>query len=169
MTKELHLTQAHIFRLDHGSPSDSILLKNTVKDRSWLAVAEVFAEIRSKDPRTKVGAVLVSVGELYTSLGYNGLGRGVPDTEENWSSPRKHSLVIHAEINALDKANFDKNGATIYCTHKPCNDCMNRIANAGIVRVAYIDAPTNRTDYYEPEIRGIVTARIEEIVRYGVE
>lgn len=53
------------------------------KDRSWLAVAEVFANIRSKDPRTKVGAILVSPGELHTSLGYNGLGRGVPDTQEN--------------------------------------------------------------------------------------
>lgn len=89
----------------------------------------------SKDPRTKVGAVVVGrPGEV--SLGYNGFPRGVEDTEERLNNRAlKHKYTQHAERNVLDNTRFDTNGATLYVTMFPCSECAKSIINKGITCV----------------------------------
>lgn len=92
------------------------------------------ASLRSKDPNSKVGSVVVNGSSIVT--GYNGFPKGVADLESRWQRPDKYSYVIHAEDNALANARFDTHGSTIYITHNPpCNDCTKRIIQHGIVAV----------------------------------
>jgi len=62
---------------------------------------------------------------------------------------KKHE--IHAEANCLlyaARKGVKTEGATIYCTMSPCNDCSKLIIAAGIKRVVY-------KDLYDKEIEGL--------------
>ena len=96
----------------------------------------------SKDPSTKVGAVIVNPEtKQVVGLGYNGFARGVKDTEERLNyRPTKYAMIVHAEINAILNATSSVKGCTLYTwptLMKPnvCNDCCKAVINAGIKRV----------------------------------
>lgn len=94
--------------------------------------------LRSKDPSTKVGAVIIGLRKTDVAGGYNGLPPRIPDLQEYLNNrDRKYPLIIHAERNALDHARFDTTGATIYVTRHPCSECAKSIVNKGINRVVY--------------------------------
>lgn len=104
-------------------------------DRRFLNLAEHVASW-SKDPSTKVGAVIVNQNNQVLSLGYNGFPRGVEDFEERYNDrPTKYLFVAHAERNALDNAFSDTSGATLYTTLCPCNECSKSIIQKGIKTV----------------------------------
>lgn len=90
----------------------------------------------SKDPNTKVGAVIVNDLKQVLSLGYNGFPRGVGDSENRYIDRAcKHAFVVHAERNALDNAFTDVRGASMYVTHFPCNECAKGIVQKGIKKL----------------------------------
>ena len=72
----------------------------------------------SKDPSTKVGAVIVGENKQIISQGYNGFPRGVDDTEERYNNREiKYKMVVHAEMNAILNALYNGSsvkGATLY-------------------------------------------------------
>jgi dCMP deaminase len=104
-------------------------------DKRFLDLAEHVSSW-SKDPSTKVGAVIVNQDKQVLSLGYNGFPRGVEDLEERYKDrPTKYLFVAHAERNALDNAFTDTRGATLYTTLCPCNECSKSIIQKGIKRV----------------------------------
>jgi dCMP deaminase len=90
----------------------------------------------SKDPSTKVGAVIVRPDRTIASLGYNGFPRGVDDTYKD----REHKLLrtVHAEMNAILSAREPVNGYTLYVTPLcPCSNCAAAIIQSGIKRIVY--------------------------------
>ena len=90
----------------------------------------------SKDPSTKVGAVIVNDKKQVISMGYNGFPRGVHDCKERYNDRVvKLQFVAHAERNALDNALVDAEGATLYSTLYPCSECAKGIIQRGIKRV----------------------------------
>jgi dCMP deaminase len=90
----------------------------------------------SKDPSTKVGAVLVGADKRQVALGYNGFPPGVADTEFRLTNRvAKLRYMQHAERNVLDNAAFPTQGATLYVTHPPCCACALSIVSKGIRRV----------------------------------
>lgn len=90
----------------------------------------------SKDPSTKVGAVIVNDMKQVLSMGYNGFPRGVHDCSERYNDrATKLKFVAHAERNALDNAYVNVEGATLYSTLFPCNDCAKGIIQRGIRQV----------------------------------
>jgi len=91
----------------------------------------------SKDPSTKVGAVIVDNNRKVLGLGYNGFARGVEDTEERLNNrDLKYPLTIHAEINAISNAMCDLTHCTLYVDPLPtCSRCAAQIINSGITRV----------------------------------
>lgn len=104
-------------------------------DSRFLDAAHLFASW-SKDPSTKVGAVIVNRKRSIIGTGYNGFPRGVYDHQERLANrPTKHAMTVHAEANAILNAVASVEGATIYCTHFPCQDCAKFIVQAGIARV----------------------------------
>lgn len=56
----------------------------------------------SKDPSTRVGALIVGPDREIRSAGFNGFPRGVLDTKERLNDRDiKNRLVVHAELNAI--------------------------------------------------------------------
>ena len=61
--------------------------------------------MKSKDPRTKVGAVVVGPDNEIRSTGYNSFPRGMNDrVAERQVAPAKHLYFEHAERNAIYNA-----------------------------------------------------------------
>jgi dCMP deaminase len=101
----------------------------------------------SKDPSTKVGAVIVDSDKRVVSVGYNGFPRGVNDDEERYNDrPLKYKLVCHAERNALDNAPLNVSGCTMFVTFPACNECMKSIIQKGIKHL--VVRKTDREDNY---------------------
>ncbi|MDH7796465.1 MULTISPECIES: dCMP deaminase family protein [unclassified Beijerinckia] len=105
-------------------------------DLFWLGLAR-YTSAASKDPSTKVGAVVVNDKRQVISLGYNGFPRKVADTPERLNNrDEKYKLVVHAEANAIVNATGPLDGCTLYVwPFMPCSGCAGLIAQAGIKRV----------------------------------
>ena len=90
----------------------------------------------SKDPSTKVGAVLVTNDNRIISVGYNGCPRSCDDLHELYvDRERKYRRVTHAEINGILNADGRTKNMTLFCTHIPCSQCASAIIQAGIISV----------------------------------
>lgn len=106
-------------------------------NRRFLELARQISQW-SKDPSTKVGAVIVRPDKTIASVGYNGFPRGIEDSAFRLSDRAlKYQLVIHAEMNAILNAKEPLRGYTIYVWppsfHSPsCNRCAAHIIQAGI-------------------------------------
>jgi dCMP deaminase len=112
----------------------------------------------SKDPSTKVGAVIVGERKMVSSLGYNGFPRGVEDNPQRYDDREiKYRLVSHAERNALDNAECSVVGHTLYVTRHPCSECAKSIVQRGISRVVYESHP-------EFELRWSADLRIARMI-----
>ena len=92
----------------------------------------------SKDPGTKVGAVLV-LDRRIIATGYNGFPQNIEDTIDRYSNRDiKLAYTVHAEVNAI--LNAAKNGAqtkdsTLYVTFSPCVSCATSVVQAGVSTV----------------------------------
>ena len=92
----------------------------------------------SKDPSSKVGAVLVSPDRSIVIPGYNGLPRGIDDsTDRLLSREWKLATVLHAELNAILTARQNVSGWAMYVTHHPCSNCASVMIQSGISCVHY--------------------------------
>jgi dCMP deaminase len=104
-------------------------------DYRFLELAESVSKW-SKDPSTKVGSVIVDSKRRVIGLGYNGFPRGVKDSEDRYNDRETKLLFVsHAERNALDNAPGSVEGATLYATMFPCNECCKSIIQKGITRI----------------------------------
>lgn len=96
----------------------------------------------SKDPSTKVGAVIVRPDKSVASVGYNGIPRGVKDTTKRLNTREDKLLyTVHAEQNAILSAKEPLNGYSIYVWRiPPCAQCAASIVQSGI---SYVFCPVN--------------------------
>ena len=94
----------------------------------------------SKDPSKQIGAVAVGdVGEILAT-GFNGLPRGIADTEFRLTNrEEKYKLVVHAEMNCIYNATHNGvslRGATLYVWGLPvCSECAKGVIQVGIKHV----------------------------------
>ena len=91
----------------------------------------------SKDPSTKVGAVIVDTQNRIISVGFNGYPHGIQDDDLD-DRESKLLKIIHAEQNAICQAarlGISLMGSTLYCRMTPCRTCAMLIINCGINRV----------------------------------
>ena len=135
-------------------------------DERFIELARLVAAW-SKDPSTKVGAVIVRPDRTIASLGFNGFARGVDDTEERLNNRElKYPLTIHAEANALMSANEKLNGCTLYVTPLlPCHACAGLIIQSGISKVVAECGIVNNPDLWHSSF-AIAKKQFEEA---GVE
>ena len=108
------------------------------------------SSLRSKDPRTQVGACIVDTENHILSTGYNGAPLNLNDDDLPWNSIGeengdimniKNTFVCHAEANAIDNYNGNKeklNNSTIYVTLFPCVECAKRIIQNKIKKVIFL-------------------------------
>ncbi len=111
-------------------------------DEYFMGVA-MLSGMRSKDPNTQVGACIVSPDHKILSMGYNGLPIGCSDDEFPWKREgepldNKYFYTTHSELNAiLNYRGGSLEGATIFVSLFPCNECAKAIIQAGIKTVVY--------------------------------
>ena len=111
-----------------------------VWDQRFLSMAK-FVSDWSKDPSTKVGAVVVTPENVVVSIGYNGFAQAMPDHEHHYANrDEKISRIVHGETNAIVLARKDVRDHTIYVTLPPCDRCAVTIIQSGITRVVCIEA-----------------------------
>lgn len=122
-------------------------------DETFEEIAKVWAQ-RSTCSRRQVGAVVVKDNKVI-GQGYNGVAQGklhcvdggcprgsmayddVPAGADYNTFP---CYAIHAEHNAILQAGLSMvEGATLYVTDKPCQQCTNLIEHAKIGRVVVLN------------------------------
>lgn len=126
--------------VDLKLPVEDFVSRQEKWDRRFLAMAELVSTW-SKDPSTKVGAVIVNAQREVVGTGYNGFARGVGDHAHRYADrPTKYKLVVHAELNACLTAGHRAQGGTIYVfpafgTPPLCSNCAKAVIQSGIERV----------------------------------
>jgi dCMP deaminase len=111
-------------------------------DDYFMGVAYLSA-MRSKDESSQVGACIVNVQNRIVGIGYNGLPIGCSDEAFPWEREgqwldTKYPYVVHAEPNAILNATVPLQGARIYVTLFPCNECAKLIIQSGIKEIIYL-------------------------------
>lgn len=111
-------------------------------DEYFMAVAKL-AGMRSKDPNSQVGCCIVSNDNKILSMGYNGFPMGCSDDEFPWAREgnpldTKYLYVTHSELNAiLNYRGGSLEGAKLYVSLFPCNECAKAIIQSGIKTIVY--------------------------------
>lgn len=109
----------------------------TDKAAKYYELATNFANLFSKDPNTKVGAIFLAQ-ESYEvlSMSYNGMPRGIDETvAARWERPVKYLWTAHAEENGIVNAarhGTPLNGCIAVVTHYPCANCARMLIQAGV-------------------------------------
>ncbi len=119
-----------------------------------MAIAQLSA-LRSKDPNTQVGACIVNTSKRIIGIGYNGFPIGCSDDELPWDREgdfleTKYPYVCHAEMNAITNASNkpELDGATMYVSLYPCNECAKLIVQVGITEVVYLSDKYHDDDVF---------------------
>jgi dCMP deaminase len=94
----------------------------------------------SKDPRTKVGAVVVGKEGQILSQGYNGFPRGIEDNSSRLEDREtKLKYVVHAEMNCIYNASLSGmslKDSNLFVHGLPvCSECAKGVIQVGVKRV----------------------------------
>ena len=127
---------------------DNIVAKSYVNRVGWddcfMSIASILS-MRSLDPDTKCGAIVVSPEKDILTVGYNSPPRDCDDDAIPLTRPEKYSYMAHAEENCIVNASrlgVSLKGGTIYVTSYPCERCFRMMRNAGISRIVYFAGNT---------------------------
>lgn len=113
-------------------------MNSTNWDNRFLDMAKLVSTW-SKDPSTKVGAVIVDPSNRLVSVGYNGFPKDITDNERLLDRGKKYDIIVHAEVNAILFSNKTLKGCTMYTwPFQPCPRCAGLIIQSGIRRVVSI-------------------------------
>lgn len=146
------------------------------KDDMYMTMAFI-ASLRSKDPNTQVGAVIVSDQDRILSVGYNGFPNGISDDEFPWDreakceEETKYPYVVHAEANAILNFRGDNRalqGATLYVTLFPCHECTKLVIQSGIKKIIYRSNKYSHTADFR-EAKKMLDAVGIECVQYNID
>lgn len=109
-------------------------------DKYFITLAYLIS-MKSKDPSTRVGAVIVDKDNIIRSTGYNGLPRGVYDHSHRYiNKDYKYNACNHAEENAIlhcARIGISTANCIIYATWHPCAFCTKSIIQAGISEIVF--------------------------------
>lgn len=139
------------------------------KAAKYLKLAQTKADLFSKDPHTKVAAIILSEDfSRIQSTGVNGFPRKFNDTLENrWEKPTKYLYVSHAETNAICNAarsGTSTDGSVIVVTMFPCMNCTKALIQAGIKKIY-----TRPPNFQDPKWGQESLVSLEMLVEVGVE
>lgn len=134
-------------------------------DEYFMGIA-IFTSFRSKDPSSKVGAVIVNQNNHIVGTGYNGFVAGIEEQNFSWNREgdwlnTKYPYVVHAEANAiLNSTTSSLENCRIYATLFPCNECSKQIAQKGIKEVIFLSDKYKDKDFHTASINILESAHI---------
>jgi dCMP deaminase len=118
-------------------------------DQYFISMVYLVA-MKSKDPSTRIGAVIVGPDHEIRSTGFNGLPRGCNDkVSSRLVAPEKYVWFEHGERNSVFNAarmGVATKGCTMYTNGIPCADCARAVIQAGITRVVTSDVWDKKED-----------------------
>ncbi len=126
---------------------------------------------RSKDPSTKIGAVLVKDKNIIGS-GYNGFARKVLDLPERYNNREiKYKFVCHAEANAIltcARLGIQTLDSILYTNGISCHECSKSIIQGGVKEiVVHTHWPMNHSKWIDSvEISKIMLEEAGIKIRY---
>lgn len=132
-------------------------------DKAYLRLAEEWA-LLSHCVRKKVGAIIVR-DRMIISDGFNGTPTGFDNCCEN-EIGETNWYVLHAEANAILKvarSTQSCEGATLYITLSPCNECSKLIHQSGIKRVVYQKQYSDVSGVAFLKKAGVIVEQIENL------
>ena len=132
-------------------------------DVAYLRMALEWSKL-SYCERRQVGALIVK-DKMIISDGYNGTPTGFENICEDDEGYTKW-YVLHAEANAISKVASSTqscNGATLYITMSPCQQCSKLIHQAGISRLVYYEAYKDNSGVKFLERAGVAITHIEQL------
>ena len=136
-------------------------------DEYFMGVAKL-SGMRSKDPNTQVGCCIVSQDNKILSMGYNGLPTGCSDDVFPWGREgddpleTKYVYTVHSELNAiLNYRGGSLEGAKLYVSLFPCNECAKAIIQSGIKEVVYLSDKYADTDIVKASKRMLNAAGVK--------
>jgi dCMP deaminase len=134
------------------------------KWNAWFIGLAKYVATASKDPSTKVGAVIIDEERRIVSCGYNGLPRGVEDNFDRLTNRDvKYKMIVHAERNALLFARGPVKNCTLYTyPMMPCGPCASMVIQAGIKKVV---APLSDNPRWQEDMK----LSMEMFAEAGVE
>jgi dCMP deaminase len=123
----------------------------------------------SKDPRAKVGAILLNRQGWPIALGFNGFPSGVEDdVNKLFDGDLKNKMVVHAEQNALVCSGTRARGGTVYVYGKPvCPRCAVLMIQSGVTRVVGIQPDPKRNPDSQTHKDGVLS--VQMFTEAGVE
>ncbi len=127
-------------------------------DEYFMGIA-VFTSLRSKDPSSKVGAVIVNPKNHIVGTGYNGFIAGIDESQFSWEREgdwlkTKYPYVMHAEANAiLNSTTSNLDGCRIYSTLFPCNECAKQISQKEINEVVFLSDKYRHRDFHKASLK----------------
>lgn len=138
-------------------------------DKFYLGLAKYYSSA-SKDPSTKVGAIVVDYltrdsGKV-VGCGYNGFPPGVDDSEERYKDrPLKYKLVTHAEVNACIDAGENARGSTLYVYPSfmippICNECCKIAIASGIAEIVGFNVDPNDEERAKRWAESIIISKL---------
>lgn len=134
-------------------------------DRAYLRMAAEWARLSYCD-RRQVGALIVK-DKTIISDGYNGTPSGFENICEDDNGFTKW-YVLHAEANAIlkvSRSTQSSEGATLYLTMSPCQNCAKLIHQAGITRVVFASKYKDQSGVEFLERAGVDVLLLEPIDR----
>lgn len=135
-------------------------------DEYFMGIAYL-SSFRSKDPSTQVGACIVSSDNKILSVGYNGMPSGCSDDDFPWNKDKepfnnKYFYTTHSELNAiLNYRGGTLEGAKIYVSLFPCNECAKAIIQSGIKEIIYDSDKYADTDAVKASKRMLDAANVK--------
>lgn len=122
----------------------------SIEDSEYFMEMAILSALRSKDPKTQVGACLVDKNNKVLSVGYNGAPFNMGDDILPWASygeeigdllTTKDPYLVHAEINAFDNYRGmpqDFSSGKLYLTYSPCMPCSMRISSTDLDKIVFL-------------------------------
>ena len=131
----------------------------------YYQTAERIAQL-SYAKRMQVGSCIVTKnGSMFT--GYNGTLPGFDNVCELEDGTTNEAITVHSEQNALYKMlkeGVSAEGATIFCSHSPCQQCVKMLISAGIERFVYGNEYRDTTPLQTLKKAGIIVEKYDATI-----
>jgi len=111
-------------------------------DEYFMELAKA-AALKSEDPSTQVGCVIVDQNNEIISCGFNNFPINADPEYMTNEKPMRYLISIHAEMRALIYAKRSIEGCKVYVTHASCENCLKHLIVAGVKEIVYDKLFTN--------------------------
>ena len=107
-----------------------------------------YVSVKSKDPSTRTGAVIVRPDRSLCSIGFNGFPKGMDDDPALYADrEKKYSRTVHCEVNATIFTKENLKGYTLYTwPFSSCDRCAVQMIQAGIGRFVFPELPPDKKE-----------------------